>query len=665
MKLTAIFFCFYFFSTAMVIKLYGNEWPFQVSPGGHHGKINTIIQRGNHLISAGDDGFLGIWDIQKNVSIDRYQISPFNIIAMADRPSRDELCVIERDILGVYRLSVWNYRTRRNIFTIPMDNPISYITYSIAGNYIIASGSQGTGLLLIDSNTGKYLQTQPLIGNISLAITGLSERNIMLYRTSGEIVYWDVELKKETHRFDVSENLKMPVLLSKNRFLAGITGDGLLIFNAVNGGLIDRDISINRNALLYTANDELLCFIKKDKETVEIINYRITTEGSLLKYNESTFSLSGFSDNELFTAVTAIDNTGNIALGSASGITAMTNNGRITPMAVKDHLHIDDITVFGENITFITDNGVLGIIPLDYKKLLSEKLIYTEQNIGAYNRISTFDTEGANKFILWQDKNTLLNPVLYSYNSKDNKQKQDINRINIRSPLRSVVSYNEKIMFLDSGGNLSLDSPLSNTENHRPFSYFSVGLLDAAFIDNDHLLLGRSDISNNSVFLSLNINTGETVNIPYPSKAGLAVYRGKSGSIYAVSVSPDENNEIKSSVLLLDPSNISNTVKLTEFKGEASTFSLAESPGGFSGSLAVTFGGEEAAIFSANGTQKLERTHSYPIKFTENEQFLIYIDSDGCLSWLDYYNGKTLAVFWLSPNGWNLHTDQGTVTGGF
>jgi hypothetical protein len=108
--------------------------------------------------------------------------------------------------------------------------------------------------------------------------------------------------------------------------------------------------------------------------------------------------------------------------------------------------------------------------------------------------------------------------------------------------------------------------------------------------------------------------------------------------------------------------NSAGSVKLFDFQGEDSQFSLAEMQ---SGSIAATVGGEGAAIYSSSGIQKLKLIAAFPIRLLESGPYLISLDNDGNISWYDNHNGKPLAVFRLYPGGWSLQTEQGTTNGWF
>jgi hypothetical protein len=162
----------------------------------------------------------------------------------------------------------------------------------------------------------------------------------------------------------------------------------------------------------------------------------------------------------------------------------------------------------------------------------------------------------------------------------------------------------------------------------------------------------------------INVNTGETVPLPYPSQAVVAMHRGTSGSIYAAAVSRAyDADDIKTSILQIDPANIANSMNLVDFEGEDIQFSIAESPGGTAGSFAATIGGEKAAIYSDSDIHKLDRTSGLPLRLIDGGQYLISLDRDGCICWHDNQSGKLIAVFRLHPDAWTLQTERRTITG--
>jgi hypothetical protein len=665
---------------AGIPALHGNEWAFTgVMPGGHRGPVNALIYKGDFLFSAGDDGFLEIWNVRDNVNlrtgghaVERFQISQHRITAMAGRPEKDEICLVENDGMGSCRVSVWNYKERRNIFSVQFRDPIGYISYSMGGNFIIAAGTGRTGFVFINANTGAMLPSlQSLTGIVSFAVTGRSERNMLTYSPSGALSYWDLESGNETHHFNVPPNLYSPVLFSNNRYLAGVNAEGLTVIHAVTGELLARDSSIPDASLLCSSGDDLICLTQKEKTAAQLYRYTIDRSGRLTTPGRVSL------ENDRYTAVAAgrAANADIIVLGTDTGSLVLTGmNGQLRALAVRAQTGITEAAVSGSTIAFLAENGTMGFIPLDYNRFPAGNKIPVEQNKDAYNRVTAFaaeENDPGEQFVFWQDKNTRTQPLIRS--SGPNSKKLTLSDITFRSPARSAVSFGGKILFMDSTGNLSVVSPFDtgkNRRNERPlFTFFSVGLMDAAFIDRNRLIMGRSAISGNTPFMMLHVNTGETVPLPYPSQAGVTIYRGASGSIYAVAIlsqSGDMDGEsgVKTSILHLDHTNITGSISLFDFQGEDTQFSLAESPGGTVGSLAATIGGKGAAIYSGGSIQPLERTAGLPLKLFDGGQHLISLDGDGSICWHESRSGKLLAVFRLHPDGWTLQTEQKTIGGG-
>jgi len=654
--------------------LYAGDWAFTgIVSGGHSGSINALIHKGDNILSAGEDGFLEIWTAGK--AGERFQISPYHIIAMAARPEKNEVCFIESDGVGLYRISAWNYTERRNIFTLPLRDPLGYITYSTGGKFIIAARAGRSGLVFFNADTGNVMPSpQSLTAAVSLVVTGRTERTMLTYSESGELSYWDLISGDETNHFDVPRNLHSPILFSNNRYLAGVNAEGLAVINAVTGELMARDAAVPDGSLLCPSGDEFLCLIQKGNEAAQVCRYAIDRNGRLA--TPGRFSLSAPGSNNRFSAVAAASNANAanaVALGTTAGSLVLSNmSGRQSNPSAREKINITEAEVSGQVIAFLAGNGTMGFIPLQYNQLTPGRTIRIEQNAESYNRITAL-VEGKNsdgQFVLWQDNNIRTLPIMWR--SSPRSERQPLSDISFRSPVRAVDSLGGKILFLDSTGNITVISPF-DAEKKRPFSFFSVGLMDAAFADSSRIIIGRSAVSGNTPFMMINIDTGETVPLPYASRAGVTLRRGASGSIYAAAVSPmaasrpsaNETDETRTAILHLNLANIADSGRIVDFQGEDTQFSLAESPGGTAGSLAATIGGEGAAIYTSGDIQQLDRTSGLPLKLIDGGSFLISLDRDGSICWYDTHDGKILAIFRLQPGGWALQTERRTINGRF
>jgi len=646
--------------------VYGADWAFPAAPCGHRGAVSALFQNGNSIISAGTDGFLVIWNANSAAAADRFQVSQRQITAMAGRPEKDEACVVESDGLGLYWISVWNYKERRKIFSLQFRDPIGHISYSAGGKYICAARTGRTALVMIDANSGAILQSpQTLTGTIGLVVTGRSERNMMVYSASGEISYWDIETGNRTNIFRAPPNMASTALFSNSRFLAGVNAEGLVVVYAASGEVLGRDASVPQGSLLCADGDDFICLVQKNNAAAELYRFTIDSGGRFVTRNKVTIAASVAGSR--LTAIAA-GTGGSAAFGTVNGsvVTAATD-GQARLFSAKEQTLIIDAAVSGSTLAFISDNGYVGFIPLDYQQLIDGSSIRTEKNDEAYNRVIAFNAETDPKdvrFVLWHDRNTNLQPAIRS--SAPGSQLRTLSGVNARSPIHSAASFGGKILFLDTTGNLSVVTADKNIS----FTFFSVGLMDAAFIDSSRIMLGRSAVSGNTPFMIINTNTGETVPVPHSSQAATALYRGGSGGIYAVTVSsqpPDgaqpanETTSIRTQVILLNTFNSADSTKLIDFQGEDTQFSLAESPTGYAGGVAATIGGEGAAIYSSSGIRKLDRTAGLPRRLLEGGSSLVSLDSDGNICWYDSRSGKLAAVFSLNPSGWSLRTERRSI----
>jgi WD40 repeat protein len=623
---------------------------YAINPaGGHRGNITSLIHNGETIISAGEDGSIVFWNVREMASSQRLVLTPHAISKMAKHPQREQICIVEYAGMDDYRISVWDYKNKTRNFSLRSREPVTYITYSAGGSYIIASGFGGSPVTMFNSTTGEIYSPVTPEGNITLAITGRTERNMLVYQPdfdyfapseySGLIFYLDVDSLSVTGRFQAPGNLLSPVIFGNNRFLAGLNADGLIIVDAATGAVYDRMQNIERSALLFPADDGFYCLSQNGNNPV-LYRFTVNNRGSLVTNQRQALS-SGAMRISLFAY------NGIAAFASAGSLLLLDRQNRTFPLDFSFQLRITEIAHTENTIAFLTENSELCFLPADYRLLQDNRNLTLERKNG-YSRITALSAGDADRFILWQSSNTQYAPRIVYANHDIDEQTLTMPG---RFPLRSVSSMHNRILVLDSSGN----SYLYNTDNlseRASLAFSSVGAIDASFVNDENFLLCRSVISGNSPFIYVNINTGETVPYLYSAQAGILSYTGSSGSIYAAAMERGLDG-IKTTVLNLYASSETRArtgtfVKILEYPGEDSRLSIAES----GPSLAVSFG-EGAAIYGETVTH-FERTGGLPEKLLGSENYFICLDSEGSISWHDNRTGGVLAVFRLYEDTWTL-----------
>ncbi|GHV81951.1 hypothetical protein AGMMS49991_05090 [Spirochaetia bacterium] len=691
--------------------------------GRHQGKVNALIYDGkDRILSAGEDGFLGIWNIQNNAAEERFQLSVYALSSLVLRPGYTQIAVIESDGMGLYRISAWDYQKKKNLFILRFRDPISCLAYSAGGNFIILSGgsfagSSGgsfvktsfdgnsldaqNGVVFINPETGELLPSPELVptrlspenltGPVSFTATGKSERTMISYSPSGSLSYWELSSGDEIRHFPVPAGITSPILFGNNRFFGGFDSQGLVILDAVSGKEIFRDGRIKRGTLFPANTDraEFFCLSPAGGNT-ELSHYTIGNRGRLETRNRRLIP------NDLPFVTTAAETSSGAALGSSDGrVYLLAPNGSSRPMEAAEQIPVREAAASGSVLAFILDGDLTGFLPLDYTAIRDGSPVHLT-GAESYTRIAA-DPEGnlrasrpaevpgnsagdkgrtsgsPGMFLYWQDHDLKNIPVIKivepdtSQSSFRESGRIGLDKFSMPSPIRSASVLGKQALFLDSVGNIavfSLDStgskepPDSRKPGTRGFSFSSAGALDAAFLDGQNIIIGRSAVLGNTPFLKINITTGETVPLAYPASIGVRIYRGESGSLYCAAIE-GSGSAMKTVLLRLNPSNPAQSVRIAEYQGEDTAFGIAERAGG----IAAAIGGDGALLYGGQGFIPFERSPGLPVALVNGGNRFIAIDTEGNISWHGG-NGELLALLRIYKSEWILKTKDGTALRG-
>jgi hypothetical protein len=604
--------------------------------GAHRGAVRASLREGEKLYSAGDDGFLGIWDIRKGICEERFQLSSLAILSMVKRPGKTELGIIEGDGMGLYRISVWDYAEKTKRFSLLFRDPLTYITWSAMGSFIIAARTGRTALVFIHPETGELLRSpEGLTGTVSFAATGPSERSMVVYQPQGIISYWNLESGEQRNSLRVPPNLASPRIFGENRFFAGLDSGGLVILDAVSGDLLSRD-------------GEVFRFSVDGDGRLQTLERR-----ALPRNSGAAGGGAGDANAGSITAETVWR--GGAALGYSGGGIRLVEGTTAKVMETGSRRAILEAAVSGPVLAFLAEDA-LGFIPLDYLRIGTGETLPLEQP-GPRRRLTGIPREQGGAFLLWQDGDTRTHPLVRTSERGDGGFA--LQNLSLRFPLRAVAASGDRTLFLDSRGNISvLRINRESAVEERVFAYSSIGAMDAAFLEDNAVILGRSAVLENTPFLMINTVTGETVPLPCGPGNGGKVYRGASGTLYGAVVQNGES-AAKTILLRIDPSRPGQAEPLVEFQGEDILFAIAES----GGLPASTLGGEGASIIGPQGLVPFERTPGFPLRLVDGGSRFVALDTEGNISWHDPRTGKTLALFTLYRDGWTLKTDEGVIQG--
>ena len=618
--------------------------------GGHKGNITSLIHNRDTIISAGEDGFIVIWNAHTQTAEDRLQLTSGSISAMAKHPLNNEICAVESAGSGQYRLSAWNYTLKEKLFSLTSSHPVTYINYSAGGSFIIAAGLNGIPLALLDPNTGKINSTPNIpAGNVTAAMTGRAERNMLFYHSSqehfeGHIMYYDLASAAITGRFQAPPSLSNPIIFGNGRFLAGINSTGLVVIDAASGAEYDNFRNISRTALLCPDDEGFYC-LNREGTNLSLYKFTLNSYGNLVIRERlllSTYAIG---------SISSIAYNNNPVLANTDGrIFLLGERSNIIHFTFSFQTRITEINATNANIAVLSEHNELFFLPTNYN-LLRYNSSLTLKNQNGYTRInaipsSPYESGNTQKFILWQSANTRLIPKIVN---ADNSEEINLGFLLGRFPARAISATSDKILVLDTAGNITV---FNSYNSSAEFTFSSIGAIDAVLVNSEYFILCRSVMSGNSPFLLVNYKTGETVPFSFPAEAGIKAYIGKSGRIYGAAV---ERNVYGASTIVYNISTASSAgadARIREYSGEAVHLTMAES----SRLLAIANSDDGAAIYGEE-IINFERSSGLPEKLLGSDDFFISLDSDGSICWHDNKTGKLLATFKLHGNRWTLKSD--------
>ena len=622
---------------------------YPVLPSKHKGAVTALLlDNQGYILSAGNDGFLEVWDINTNKAMERFQISSHPITTMILRQNTSHIAIVEHSGNGVYRISAWDYRKKNKLWTLNMSDTVSTLAYSATGSFLIIG--ENDRIRLVDPETGSSLNNIPRInGSVQFVATGKSERSMVGYQNLGLLSYWNLSTGIEMQHFSVPAHLKSPVMFGTNRFLAALSSRDLLVLDAVSGKIISRNSDLVLDMLIALEPDRTE-FMGLNGTTV--YHFSLSNTGKLEIIN--TISIPKEIDS--VTSALFYEQTGAVLLGTTDGtVWQVYKNSTAQAMYTENQRRIVETAAAIPYIAFITEEQCLSIIPIDYKQLHNDSLIYLQQR--SWDRLSSTPIVSGDKeqshLLFWQTQNTKVSPLLLTINPDRTVHEMVLDNLQLKSPLQSASLLNDNILFLDTMGNIQV---LSIKTGDIVFKFESPGLFDASFWDERTIIMARSSRHNEGMpFLRIDMITGETVPTSLSDSIGIKLYLAKSGNVYAAVVDESGSSTSSSTALIgFDQERLSVFAKTS---GEDIDVSIAESEG----NLASTLGDEGAWRYDSK--TPFARTTGFPVTLVDGGNVFIAVDKDGTVAWHDPYTGEVYALFRLYENFWTLQTADEVMQG--
>jgi WD40 repeat protein len=620
---------------------------------GHTHRINdfSLQETRNLLFSAGDDGTLRVWDVNRIDNgrgrlLYKLQISHLPIVKFAVHPRLSQVALVETDRINTFHLSVWDYRTGKKIFSHKIEEIPLFIQYSPMGTYLVYGRTEWKSLVFLNSGTGTV---EPVLetgfGIVSDIFLSSTEKTLLSYSPSGIIRYWSIDTATEKTSFSTVGDL-LNIQFAKNGvYMIGTRGRSVYLINLVNGSVEARqEFEFIRGIYLDAASEQLFVYFTENSRP-RFQTFKIDKFGSSWALNPVSRSISApeFAEPPL-------------ALKDST-VFFCRNNGEMYTQSI----YSPGESVFSSSILLdVNDIGFIGnsilISGREYILKLTSKVFGEE---GAEAALSPSSGEDANfstqRFenplgtaagILSLDKNRFLifpkdgeGGSLYLYRDGFFRPLDTF----LSGPVKSALPYGSDVLLLEESGNLRIIDPANGDEK---FSYSSFGVQSAVRAWDGSILVARNKTDLiNTTLLSINPSTSETVPIPERNLLTFHLaYDEASRSLFSLGFE-NRRGSIRTVLKQHQGRNYNRVSTLLSYPGEDNEASLAVDP---DGRVFTSLGYGDVHMFTWNGFTTMEKVEHIPRLLRIHAGRLFSLNGDSSISIWDVESGKlemTLHVF--------------------
>ncbi len=610
---------------------------------GHSSSVEALaLDNYNQKLFSGDDnGTVKIWDLYKNQLSMNLQVSHLPVKAIAVNPADTTIAVLTTDSLSNFKLSVWNWKTGKKLFSHRLSEMPLFFRYSPKGTYLVYGKPSWDSVTFLDAKKG--YRKQMLTGGTGIVSTSFissSEKTILLYTPSGTIQYWDLKTgKSKIHPIRTIGSLSSVHILKNGKYMSGYYDGLYYLINLVSGQVQD---TIPLNNVEYAALDSA------------------TGDIALVSKKEGTYYLSIYavSDSPAFYLIKSIKLT---LAPSQSGITF--SNGCIY-FSLKDGslykttVQTGRTALFSKNILqTISDIGIIQGAMLIATK---ENIVKVESEL--FN--GSTDTQSFNRFSVSSFQNSLNGPTgivtshdnsffLYSKGTTPGVLEKfspygDIKfSSNFSSPLISIQNIDNTFLSLENNGRCSIiDEDTGNTL----FSYTSYGIQSVTRIFNGNIVAGRTQTGLiKDPLLKINIKTEEVVPIRDTNILSFMVgYDPVTRTLYSLGFE-QKGDSLKTVLKSHRGSSLEITRTLLTYPGEDSAASFIVDKNKSRVFTSLGFGG--ISMLSWNGFTSLESSSHIPRKLHLYKNILFSVNSDSSVTLWDTTRGTIIMDMYLLKNG--------------
>ncbi|MDA3956632.1 WD40 repeat domain-containing protein [Oceanispirochaeta sp.] len=636
---------------------------------GHNKSVASLEyhEMSGKLVSADESGLIKIWDLESEKLEYQVDTGLKGSLEIKVHPLKTEIAIlITRP--GYSGLSVWNWKTGRNLFTKSLTNRPVQFEYSGSGKFLFIVRVGTPSIILYDSQSGReFSYLKRLNGLFSSAYIGSKETTIMAYSNSGYFRFYDIRTGSLQNESTTLEDLRDITVLQTEgkRYIIARKEDNLFMVDRLTGEVRDSLTTARMVSYSIDQNKGVLSIIKESETGKLSISQTDTTGARFTPLSTSSYLNNSrpFSEDmtrdtgyfritDSFRDILSAEN--RVFLSDSSGTIWQINKDSLKPEIFKKNIisPIHDLSFNADKLYMLSEKDIINL----------KSNFFVSSRVHSLNRLSDltigfsmnplpgesymegYDQE---RLLIWSTENkgkgyVLYDPVMDSVINSNNSYKSSLIQIHVR---------NNQVLALESSGEASLSNIHTGI---KEFDFSALGMVSLNFVDDTMLMAGKSlmKTSRNPLF-TVQTNTGEI--IPFEDNRFLVhnILSPENGnSIYTVGLLSNSDGSTETQIRSHQKNNPSQVTTLYRRDGEWINSILTVDSSSYTPTLYGSISGRD--IIRLRGSQKKVWEYDRNIdNMFYHESILYIINSDGSLTLFDPQRGtKIVDYYMLSDNNW-------------
>lgn len=618
----------------------------------HSDKVSSIAMSesaydsSQTFFTADEDGFIIKWE--DDDLGEHYQVSDFQVKAVVKNPKANLIAVSETDGFKQNRVSVIDWTNFKRLYSIYYTDTVSAVAFSAQGTFLMVGTYSAGSTFVYKADTGELLKhVDDVPGMISMIKTGTSEKSMILYSSTGAIVYYDLIKYKVMARYSTERLLTQTVVFGtgdkNNKYLAGVKDNTIYFIDAMSGKTLSTYASTKPLLCLSnTKTEEGLYFVYPTSSGYSV---RLITNETLagiydktIKTITTTFikSFTGLKSKETITSVNK--NMDTIVIGTSLGNVYKISDqaeeavakAQILTTSIYDKIY--DAACVGEDFYIATASGI-------YKSSFDDKTL-----------TKVIANQGWTNLTRYEDK-----LLLWAKGTKKTVQQLDLETGTVKalftptSTLQSMHIYENRIVYTQGKTTVSIYDAKNKTVRT---AYTGTGIEDALLVNSTDVYIAKTKTGyTDSALMKVNRSTMETVPLRIKGDLMLSLNFDPSVEeqvIYGVMITnEDRYSSSQLAAYTLSDKSLTNLFSINE---EDSTSAFCTLVGD---KLYSNIGKDQFQACSLNDYQQsvFSRNYSIPLKLDSSEQRIVVINYDGSLTWYNKNSQMLLGTWYLKNDG--------------